>query len=94
MARRTRTRGRGRLSKIDLMPEECDGIIAWAAQELGTACSAQELGDRCVRAQVHHFLVEKVCVCVFLGQTPKRHPRPLSPPCPRTPAVPPHFSGG
>ena len=34
MARRTRTRGRGRLSKIDLMPEECDGIIAWTAQEL------------------------------------------------------------
>lgn len=27
-------KGRGRLSSIDLMPSECDGIIAWAAQEL------------------------------------------------------------
>jgi len=29
-----RKRGRGRLSKIDLLPEECDGIIVWAAGEL------------------------------------------------------------
>ena len=28
-------RGRGRLSKIDLLPNECDDIVAWAAQELG-----------------------------------------------------------
>lgn len=27
-------RGRGRLSSIELLPTECDGIIAWAAQEL------------------------------------------------------------
>lgn len=27
-------RGRGRLSKIELMPSECDDIITWAAQEL------------------------------------------------------------
>ncbi|WP_319519648.1 DUF3486 family protein [uncultured Martelella sp.] len=27
-------RGRGRLSKIDLLPEECDDVVAWAAQEL------------------------------------------------------------
>ncbi len=26
--------GRGRLSKIDLLPEECDEVVAWAAQEL------------------------------------------------------------
>lgn len=29
-----RKRGRGRLSAIDLLPEECDGIISWAASEL------------------------------------------------------------
>ncbi|TCT39612.1 DUF3486 family protein [Martelella mediterranea] len=28
------TRGRGRLSKIDLLPEECDDVVAWAAQEM------------------------------------------------------------
>ncbi|WP_174800693.1 DUF3486 family protein [Martelella limonii] len=28
-------RGRGRLSNIDLLPKECDDIVAWAAQELG-----------------------------------------------------------
>ncbi|AJY46491.1 DUF3486 family protein [Martelella endophytica] len=27
-------RGRGRLSKIDLLPAECDDVVAWAAQEL------------------------------------------------------------
>jgi len=27
-------KGRGRLSSIELMPSECDAIIAWAAQEL------------------------------------------------------------
>jgi hypothetical protein len=31
MARR---RGRGRLSSIDLLPEECDQVIVWAANEL------------------------------------------------------------
>ncbi len=29
-----RRRGRGRLSAIDLLPSECDVIVAWAAQEL------------------------------------------------------------
>ena len=28
------SKGRGRLSSLDLMPSECDGIITWAAQEL------------------------------------------------------------
>lgn len=28
-----RQRGRGRLSSIDLLPDECDPIISWAAQE-------------------------------------------------------------
>lgn len=27
-------RGRGRLSKIDLLPQECDDVVAWAAQQL------------------------------------------------------------
>ena len=27
-------RGRGRLSNIQLLPRECEGIVAWAAQEL------------------------------------------------------------
>ena len=34
MARAAGPRGRGRLSKIELMPSECDDIIAWAAHEL------------------------------------------------------------
>lgn len=29
-------RGRGRLSSIELMPEQCDGLIAWASQELAS----------------------------------------------------------
>lgn len=33
MARRA-SRGRGRLSSIELLPAECDDVIAWAAQEL------------------------------------------------------------
>lgn len=41
MARRTRTRGRGRLSKIDLMPEECDEIVAWASRELADRSRTQ-----------------------------------------------------
>lgn len=31
---RSRTRGRGRLSAIDLLPEECSPLIAWAAEQL------------------------------------------------------------
>lgn len=30
----SRSRGRGRLSSIELMPPECDSIISWAASEL------------------------------------------------------------
>ena len=41
MARRARSRGRGRLSKIDLMPPEADGIISWAAQELAKRVRTQ-----------------------------------------------------
>lgn len=45
-------RGRGRLSSIDLMPSECDGIIAWAAGELSNRERTQvdiyaEFVDRC-----------------------------------------------
>lgn len=29
-----RRRGRGRLSSIDMLPEEADGVVAWAFQEL------------------------------------------------------------
>lgn len=36
-----KTRGRGRLSSIELMPPECDGIIAWAAQELADRSRTQ-----------------------------------------------------
>lgn len=34
MAGAGKPRGRGRLSSIELLPPECDAIIAWAAQEL------------------------------------------------------------
>ncbi|WP_323036236.1 DUF3486 family protein [Pararhodobacter sp.] len=45
-------RGRGRLSSIELMPSECDGIIAWAAQELSDRDRTQtdiyaEFVERC-----------------------------------------------
>jgi hypothetical protein len=29
-----RPKGRGRLSAIDILPDECDAVVAWAAQEL------------------------------------------------------------
>ncbi|WP_319496309.1 DUF3486 family protein [uncultured Cohaesibacter sp.] len=29
-------KGRGRLSKIDLLPEECDEVVSWAARELAS----------------------------------------------------------
>jgi len=34
-------RGRGRLSSIDLLPPECDTIVAWAAQELSKRDTSQ-----------------------------------------------------
>lgn len=34
-------KGRGRLSSIELMPPECDGIISWAAQELSKRVRTQ-----------------------------------------------------
>ena len=52
-------RGRGRLSSIDLMPSECDGIIAWAAQELGARERTQtdiyaEFVERCEALMREH----------------------------------------
>lgn len=41
MARGAKQRGRGRLSSIELLPPECDGIIAWAAQELAERSRTQ-----------------------------------------------------
>jgi hypothetical protein len=29
-----RPKGRGRLSALDILPDECDAVVAWAAQEL------------------------------------------------------------
>lgn len=45
-------RGRGRLSSIELLPRECDEIVAWAAQELADRTRTQldiyaEFADRC-----------------------------------------------
>ena len=34
-------KGRGRLSAIDLLPEECDPIVSWAAQELAARNRSQ-----------------------------------------------------
>ncbi|TKD12908.1 DUF3486 family protein [Rhodobacter capsulatus] len=53
------SRGRGRLSSIDLMPSECDGIIAWAAQELGNRERTQteiyaEFVERCEALMREH----------------------------------------
>lgn len=37
-------KGRGRLSAIELLPPECDGIIAWAAQQLADRdCNQTEI---------------------------------------------------
>ena len=52
MARSARSRGRGRLSKIDLLPPEADGIIAWAAQELADRNRTQ--------VDIHKEFVEKL----------------------------------
>lgn len=53
------TRGRGRLSSIELMPSECDGIIAWAAQELSNRERTQveiyaEFVERCQALMAEH----------------------------------------
>lgn len=41
MGSASKTRGRGRLSSIELLPPVCDGIIAWAAQELADRSRTQ-----------------------------------------------------
>lgn len=51
MARRTKSRGRGRLSSFDLLPPECDALISWAAQELSDR-------DR-TQAEIHADFVEQ-----------------------------------
>lgn len=52
-------KGRGRLSSIELMPSECDGIIAWAAQELSNRDRTQveiyaEFVTRCEALMAEH----------------------------------------
>lgn len=52
-------RGRGRLSSIELMPSECDGIIAWAAGELSNRERTQidiyaEFVDECEKLMAQH----------------------------------------
>lgn len=52
-------RGRGRLSSIELMPSECDGIIAWAAGELSNRERTQidiyaEFIDKCEALMAEH----------------------------------------
>lgn len=47
-----RPKGRGRLSSIELLPPECDAVVAWAAQELANRDRTQtdiyrEFVDRC-----------------------------------------------
>lgn len=54
-----RRKGRGRLSSIDLMPAEADGIIAWAAQELSGRDRTQteiyaEFVTRCEALMAEH----------------------------------------
>lgn len=52
-------RGRGRLSSFDLMPPECEGLIAWAAQELAKLDRTQtdiyaEFVTMCEALQAEH----------------------------------------
>ena len=52
-------RGRGRLSSIDLMPPECDGLISWAARELADRSKTQsdiyaEFMTECEKLQAEH----------------------------------------
>ncbi|MBB4955570.1 hypothetical protein H4S14_003609 [Agrobacterium vitis] len=53
------TKGRGRLSKIDLLPEECDAVVSWAAQELADHSRTQteiypEFRDKLIAIQGEH----------------------------------------
>ena len=55
----TPLRGRGRLSSIELMPSECDGIIAWAAGELSDRERTQidiyaDFVDKCEALMAEH----------------------------------------
>ena len=52
-------RGRGRLSSFNLMPPECEGLIAWAAQELAKLDRTQtdiyaEFVAECEKLQAEH----------------------------------------
>ena len=52
-------RGRGRLSSIDLLPPECDGLISWAARELADRSKTQsdiyaEFMTECEKLQAEH----------------------------------------
>ena len=53
------SKGRGRLSSLDLMPSECDGIITWAAQELSNLDRTQteiyaEFVSKCEALMAEH----------------------------------------
>ncbi|AGH57995.1 hypothetical protein RHVG_00030 [Rhodovulum phage RS1] len=55
----TGSRGRGRLSSIDLLPPECDGIIAWASQALADRDQTQtdiyaEFVEKCEALMAEH----------------------------------------
>ena len=52
-------RGRGRLSAFNLLPPECEGLIAWAAQELAAMARTQtdiyaEFVTQCLALQAEH----------------------------------------
>lgn len=53
------SKGRGRLSSLDLLPPECDGIITWAAQELSNLDRTQteiyaEFVSKCEALMAEH----------------------------------------
>lgn len=59
MAKSSKSKGRGRLSLIDRMPDECDVIITWAAAELSDREKSQtdiyaEFVQRCEELQRAH----------------------------------------
>lgn len=52
-------KGRGRLSNIDLLPDECDAVVSWAAQELADHSRTQteiysEFRDKLIAIQGEH----------------------------------------
>ncbi|MGZ9811271.1 phage protein Gp27 family protein [Pseudoroseicyclus sp. H15] len=59
MAKGGRSRGRGRLSSFDRLPDECDGILSWAAAELSGRDRTQteiyaEFVERCEALMAEH----------------------------------------